>query len=192
MIAVAEGDTDSVLKLTPIDVERHLNKIEQTCRRQRWTLLDRMLLVALIIGLPYLAVATLIDNPQFLLDLRAQIFQFDPQTFVDRSSYFVSQNKLNEALRECEKALAIDPSNSKALQQKSYVLYLFGRYVESLQVNDSSKNKTTTFFWNRERALNALGDNYSAAEASFGAYSAGSSSDGLRKRWDSHKKHDIF
>ncbi|HEY9683571.1 MAG TPA: hypothetical protein V6C89_20115 [Drouetiella sp.] len=101
MLAVAEGNTTSMLQLTPIDIDRHLNKTYlhyQQCLGF-WLTMASLLVLTLL----YLAIDELRSNPKIFLDLRAQIFQTDPQTFVDRSNYFLSRSEVNEALRECDK-----------------------------------------------------------------------------------------
>ncbi len=164
MLALAEGNLNSDFKTTPVDLELQLSS--KSLRRLR----SNKELKGIIIGVfvltgSWFAAFCMTNYPQFLLDARAQIFALDPQTFVDRAKYFHNHNQLGKAIEECDKALALDQTNSDALQRKSSVLYALGKYQQALQINDLSNREKAPYYYNLSMIQAALGNHEAAALA---------------------------
>lgn len=165
MLALAEGDSSSVFQTTPIDIEL-LQTTKRFSRERSLRMLSRLALAcALLLGF-WFAVDLAGQNPKFILDVKALVCAQDPMTFVDRADFFQKENKLNEALAECEKALALNSTNSEALQEKAFLLFCIGDYQNATRFNELSNHKTARFYSNQSIIQNAVGDNRAAATAS--------------------------
>ncbi len=163
MLALAEGDLNSNFETTPLDIEFQQSRAILRRLNGNRKLIRFTFAFVVIMGI-WCAALELIDNPQILLNIRAQIFAHDPQTFVDRANYFLNQNKLNDAISECDKALTLDPVNSNALQKKSLVLLNMGQYQLASKFNLlSTDRKNGSYFYNLAGIQASLGDHKDAA-----------------------------
>ncbi len=162
MLAVAEGRTTSVFEITPIDIELQQSKqhLRRRFRSRFWLTITILLSVAG--GTSFAASQFKIDQ-KFVLDLKTQMFPFDPQNFIDRASFFDSSNKFKEALDDYDKALILDPKNSAALQHKSSVLFEMGDLQQAWQANELSSRSNAYYFYNKRRIEEARGDFAAAA-----------------------------
>jgi len=174
-LAVAEGYSSS-FEVTAADVE-----YEQSRKSWQWQRLKRDIVqVAALYSILLATVLLLVcAAAQFLnsssransmaekksnLDLQIKLHPSNPQAYVNRAWFFLSQfDTRTKADADCKQALSLAPNDSNALQLQVQLNLRDDKYEEAWRANEKSSHTTSSYYRHKSVFERRSGDH--AAEA---------------------------
>lgn len=165
MMALAEGNYDAVLCLTPSNrdspgVNRRTNFLKSFARLRQVIVLLAVVSFVIASSIIFCSVK---DTKQFL-DFQCAVAPFNPTAFLARAYFERNAGDYEAAFLDCDRAIKVDAHYAAAFHLKAEILTLQGELSDAETFNEQS-DKTQSDYWMLKAGIEYLRGNYVNAAA---------------------------